>query len=74
MRGIQPQHAPRLRRQLDALDVAAEVQELDVPGWFLHSLKGGRKNYWSLRVSGNWRLTFIFENGDAEIVNLEDYH
>lgn len=74
MRGIQSQHAPRLRRQLDALDVAAEVQELEVPGWFLHPLKGNRKNYWSLRVSGNWRLTFIFENGDAEIVNLEDYH
>ena len=74
MRGIQPQNAPRLRRLLDALDVAAEVQEIDVPSWFLHPLKGDRKNYWSLRVSGNWRLTFIFENGDAEIVNLEDYH
>ena len=73
-RGIQPQHAPRLRRLLDALDVAIEVQELGVPGWFLHPLKGERKNYWSLRVSGNWRLTFTFENGDAEIVNLEDYH
>ena len=74
MRGIQPQNAPRLRRLLDALDVAAEVQEIDVPSWFLHPLKGDRKNYWSLRVSGNWRLTFIFENGDAKIVNLEDYH
>ena len=74
MRGIQPQNAPRLRRLLDALDVAAEVQEIDVPSWFLHPLKGDRKNYWSLRVSGNWRLTFIFENGDAKIVNLENYH
>ncbi|MBC7945918.1 MAG: type II toxin-antitoxin system RelE/ParE family toxin [Burkholderiales bacterium] len=74
VRGIQPQQALRLGRLLDALDNAAEPEELNVPGWFLHRLKGDRKNLWSLRVSGNWRLTFVFEDGDAEIVNLEDYH
>jgi toxin HigB-1 len=74
MRGIQAQHAPRLNRLLDALDCAATAEELDVPGWFLHRLKGANKNLWSLRVSGNWRLTFAFEDGEAEIVNLEDYH
>ena len=74
LKGIQAHHAPRLNRLLDAIDQAAEVGELDVPGWFLHPLKGNRKNLWSLRVSGNWRITFVFENGDAEIVNLEDYH
>jgi proteic killer suppression protein len=73
-RGIQLQHAPRLRRLLDALDNAAAAEELNVPGWFLHRLKGDRKNLWSLRVSGNWRMTFVFEDGDAEIVNLEDHH
>jgi toxin HigB-1 len=74
MRGIQTQHAPRLSRLLDALDNAATVEELNVPGWFLHRLKGERKHLWSLRVSGNWRLTFEFKDGDAEMVNLEDYH
>ena len=73
-RGIQTQHAPRLNRLLDALDSAAEVEELNVPGWFLHHLKGEMKNLWSVRVSGNWRLTFVFRDGDAESVNLEDYH
>ena len=73
-RRIQAQHAPRLNRLLDALDSAAEVEELNVPGWFLHRLEGEMKNLWSVRVSGNWRLTFVFRDGDAEIVNLEDYH
>ena len=80
LRGIQAQHAPRLERLLDALDSVAEVEELNVPGWFLHRLKGDLmaqgqpQNLWSVRVSGNWRLTFVFQDGDAEIVNLEDYH
>lgn len=72
--GIQAQHAPRLRRLLDALEEAEDVGELNVPGWFLHPLKGSRKDTWSLRVSGHWRMTFVFEHGAAEIVNLEDYH
>ena len=74
MRGIQAQHVPRLTRLLDALDIAVDVEELNVPGWFLHRLKGDLKNLWSLRVAGNWRVTFVFEDGDAEFVNLEDYH
>jgi len=74
MRGIEANHAPRLIRLLDALDSAEEVEELNVPGWFLHRLKGDLKYLWSLRVSGNWRLTFVFQDGDVEIVNLEDYH
>ena len=74
LRGVQAQHAPRLERLLDALDSASDVAELNVPGWFLHRLKGDMKNLWSVRVSGNWRLTFVFQDGDAEIVNLEDYH
>ncbi|MEO6023282.1 MAG: type II toxin-antitoxin system RelE/ParE family toxin [Burkholderiales bacterium] len=72
--GIQAQHAPRLRRLLDALDEAQLINDLDVPGWHLHGLRGDKKGLWSLRVSGNWRMTFKFEDGDAEIVNVEDYH
>jgi toxin HigB-1 len=73
-RGIQAGHVARLERLLDAADSALDVMELNVPGWFLHRLKVDRKNVWSLRVSGNWRLTFEFKDGDAHILNLEDYH
>ena len=68
MRDIQAQHAPRLVRLLDAMDNATDAAELNVPGWFLHRLKGDLKNLWSIRVSGNGRLTFVFQDGDAEIV------
>ncbi len=45
-----------------------------LPGLYLHELKGLRKGIWSVRVSGNWRVTFRFNGPDAEIVNYEDYH
>lgn len=56
------------------LDAAKTIQFLDLPGYRLHELKGDLANTWSITVSGNWRLTFIFENGDVYILNLEDYH
>jgi proteic killer suppression protein len=59
---------------LDALDAAEQVRELDLPGFRLHRLKGDKRNLWSVRVSANWRITFEFENGDAHILDLEDYH
>lgn len=74
IRRIPAQLAPRIARQLDALNSAAHVSETDVPGWGLHQLKGNRKDTWAIKVSGNWRLTFRFERGDAFDVDLEDYH
>lgn len=65
---------PRIERILDALDRAAVIDELDIPGYKLHPLTGNRKGTWSMKVSGNWRITFRFDNGDAYDVNLEDYH
>jgi len=47
---------------------------MDLPGLYLHNLKGKRKDIWSVRVSGNWRITFRFIGTDVEIVNYEDYH
>ena len=47
---------------------------MDLPGLKLHELKGDRAGMWSVTVSGNWRVTFRFSNGDAEVVNYEDYH
>jgi toxin HigB-1 len=59
---------------LSALDVAKAVKEMDLVGAHLHELKGNRKGFWSVRVSGNWRITFRFENEHVYDVNLEDYH
>ena len=72
--GIQASHKKRLRLQLTALDTATCMDDMDIPGFVLHALKGSRKKRWSIRVSGNWRITFRFEDGNAYIINYEDYH
>ena len=72
--GIQPVHAPRLRRQLAQLDQAATPQDMNVPGWKLHPLKGSLAGHWGVWVSGNWRLTFKFDGADASVVDYQDYH
>lgn len=73
-RGIQPAHANRLRMQLAALDTAMSIGDMDIPGYRLHPLRGSRKGIWSITVNGNWRVTFEFSDGNAYIVNYEDYH
>ncbi len=72
--GIQPHHAKRLRMQLAALDTAVAIDDMDIPGFRLHPLKGGDKGRWSIWVNGNWRITFEFVAGDAYILDYEDYH
>ncbi len=72
--GIQPAHARRLQMQLAALDTAAKVDDMDIPGFRLHALKGADKGRWSIWVNGNWRVTFEFVNGNALILDYEDYH
>ncbi|NNE58580.1 MAG: Killer protein [Hellea sp.] len=72
--GIQAKHAGRLRLQLAALDTAQSIEDMDVPGFKLHALKGNLKGRWSVSVSGNWRLTFKFEDGNAYLIDYEDYH
>lgn len=61
--GAQPRHAKRLRMQLAALDTSQSVEDMDIPGFGLHALKGTMSNRWSVTVSGNWRLTFEFRDG-----------
>ncbi|MES3007879.1 MAG: type II toxin-antitoxin system RelE/ParE family toxin [Pseudomonadota bacterium] len=73
-RGIQQNHASRLRMQLAALDTALDINDLDIPGYQLHPLKGNRKGVWSISVNGNWRLTFEFADGNAYVLDYEDYH
>jgi toxin HigB-1 len=72
--GIQANHAPRLRLQLAMLDKANGPNDMAAPGWKLHPLKGKLANHWAVSVNGNWRLTFTFKNGDAELVDYQDYH
>ncbi len=72
--GIQPPHANRLRMQLAALDTAQTIEDMQVPGFRLHSLKGKNQGRWSIWVNGNWRLTFEFRDGHAYLIDYEDYH
>ena len=72
--GIQPAHANRLKMQLAALDTAQTIEDMDIPGFRLHPLKGSERGRWSIWVNGNWRITFEFENGNAFVLDYEDYH
>lgn len=74
-RGLSSEMVPRLRRILSALDAADDLAQLEtVPGWRLHALKGDLVGYWSLSVSGNWRLVFRWQDGTAHDLDLVDYH
>lgn len=68
-RGIQAAHVQRLRRQLQFLDSAVVAKDMNVPGWQLHPLKGERLSFWSISVSGNWRLVFRITGFDVELVD-----
>jgi len=73
-RGIQPAHAQKIADILDRLDASVTVQDMNYPGSNLHKLKGRLKGIWSVKVSGNWRITFKFIDGNAYVVDYKDYH
>lgn len=72
--GIQASHGKRLRLILAALDSAQCLEDMDVPGLQLHALKGNMLGRWSVSVNGNWRVTFEFREGNAYVLDYEDYH
>ncbi|MFT4630733.1 MAG: proteic killer suppression protein [Dinoroseobacter sp.] len=72
--GIQAKHSKKLRFQLAALDSAQDIDDLELPGYRLHPLKGQSEGIWSITVSANWRLTFEFTDGNVYILEYEDYH
>lgn len=72
--GIQSEHAKKLRLILGRLHAATEANDMNLPGLYLHQLKGKQKGRWSVQVSGNWRVTFRFEAPDAIDIDYEDYH
>jgi toxin HigB-1 len=74
-RGVPPQLAGKLVNVLSFLNVARSPEEAaPLPGLRLHRLKGELSGMWSITISGNWRVTFRFERGDAYDVDFVDYH
>ena len=73
-RKVQPEHADKVERVLARLEEASEIGDMGLPGFRLHPLKGDLAGYWSVTVSGNWRIIFRFEDGHARDVDLIDYH
>ena len=73
-RRVLPDHAAKIERILARLEEASEVGNMDLPGFRLHPLKGDLAGFWSVTVSGNWRIVFRFSGGNASDVDLIDYH
>lgn len=71
---VQSERLERIEDILARLDVAVVPSDLDLPGYGLHPLKGKLKGFWAVKVSGNWRIIFRFQNGDILDLNLIDYH
>jgi proteic killer suppression protein len=72
--GIQPGDEERLRMRLAALDTTTCIEDMDLPGFRLHRLKGDRMGLWAIDVSRNWRIVFSFEGGNVFAVDYEDCH
>ncbi len=73
-RRIQAEHAEKLQNILARLDVARNPDDMNLPGFRLHELKGARKGTWAVTVRANWRVTFRFEGDNIADVHYEDYH
>ena len=73
-RRVAPEHIQKLRDILGVIDRSQRTQDVDLPGLRLHSLKGELKGHYAVTVSGNWRVTFRFEEGDVVDVDYLDYH
>lgn len=72
--GIQASHANKLEDRLAMLATSKDIEDMNLPNYRLHPLIGKQKGRWAIDVSGNWRVTFEFIDGDAYIINYEDYH
>lgn len=71
---VNQDHVAKLLRILDRLDASTRPQDMNLPGYHLHELKGKYKNIWSVWVTGNWRVTFQFKGQDVINVDYQDYH
>ncbi len=73
-KGIQAKHAEKLGDILDIIDAAAVISDINFPGSGLHPLNPKEDQIWSVSISGAWRITFQFIDGDAYIVDYLNYH
>jgi len=73
-RKLPPQMAERIREILTALDGAETLDELNLPSFRLHQLKGDLKGFWAVTARASWRIVFRFAHGKAFDVDLLDYH
>jgi proteic killer suppression protein len=72
-KGVSANALPRIQRILAILESAEDAGDCGVPGYRFHALKGSPRRY-SMRVTGNWRVTFEWSDGVAHAIDLEDYH
>ena len=72
--GVQAAHAKRLRLILGRLHAASSPQDMNLPGLYFHQLSGKYRDRYSVRVSGDWRVTFKFDGPEAIDIDYEDYH
>ncbi|ODR95231.1 peptidase [Methyloceanibacter stevinii] len=73
-RQIKPDHREALRDVLARLDASSAPEDMNLPGFRLHRLRGDYAGFWAVTVRANWRVTFRFEDGDATDVDYLDYH
>jgi proteic killer suppression protein len=73
-RGLSVQDSKRVGRILRSLDDAGEPEDMNLPGLRFHALVGKDRGRYSVRVTGNWRITFSWDGDNAVDVDLEDYH
>ena len=71
---IQPAHRKKIRLILSLLNAATKIRDMNFPGSNLHRLTGDLEKYWAVNASGNWRIVFVFQDGDAFDVDYLDYH
>ncbi|MHA1565507.1 MAG: type II toxin-antitoxin system RelE/ParE family toxin [Alphaproteobacteria bacterium] len=64
----------RIEKILSVIDTANSIEEINLPSFRLHRLSGDRKGLWAVTVRANWRITFRFDNGQADDINFVDYH
>ena len=72
--GIRPDLLDKIRTILTQLNEAQAIEDMRMTSFHLHPLKGDMKGFWSVTVRGNWRIVFRFAEGDADAVELIDYH
>lgn len=73
-KGIPTDQANKIDERLSVINAAKKIEDINLPGYHLHKLQGQRKGTWSVKVTGNYRITFNFINGDAYNLDYEDYH